>query len=95
MRLEHLLSGRKEMFGASRPSGQVNKEHLLSGRKEMFGAARPSGQVNKEHLLSGSMSRRVKPMQYFFLTKEDDASVSVTKRMVAPAAVERLYKQQL
>ena len=27
--------------------------------------------------------------------KEDDASVSVTKRMVAPAAVERLYKQQL
>ena len=26
-----ILSGRKEMFGASRPSGQVHKEHLLSG----------------------------------------------------------------
>ena len=66
-------------------------EHLLSGRKEMFGASRPSGQVNKEHLLSGSMSRRVKPMQYFFFFFLDDASVSVTKRLVAPAAVERLY----
>ena len=28
-------------------------------------------------------------------TKKDDASVSVTKRMVATATVERLYKQQL
>ena len=32
---------------------------------------------------------------FFQKTKKDDASVSVTKRMVAPAAVERLYKQQL
>ena len=32
---------------------------------------------------------------FFQKTKKDDASVSVTKRMVATATVERLYKQQL
>ena len=51
--------------------------------------------IIKEKGCSVQLGRQAKHAKNisFLKTKEDDASVSVTKRMVAPAAVERLYKQ--
>ena len=63
-----------------RLSGETNAVHYKNEEDVWRSSAfRPSSEENT----------------FFQKTKKDDASVSVTKRMVATATVERLYKQQL